>query len=169
MLLSHTPYCTSCSSISNSRFLLVVIAQQGMLSLLLKCTIVLVYLLLSHTYLLAYPTPYLVHSMIDIYVKSPSMKLRNKIQCHKLTVYSCFCPGPEVTNNNTYSLPYMRQLTTHIIRGISYTGAGVVSAEKQSLPFPSLRAHCSRFSNCFMKNRQSTYKYTVTVHFKTDL
>jgi hypothetical protein len=45
------------------------------------------------------------------------------------------------------------------------TGAGVVSAEKQSPQLPSLRAHCSRFSNYFMKNRQSTCKYTITVQF----
>jgi hypothetical protein len=45
------------------------------------------------------------------------------------------------------------------------TGAGVVSAEKQSPPLPSLRAHCSRFSNYFMINRQSTCKYTIAVQF----
>jgi hypothetical protein len=44
----------------------------------------------------------------------------------------------------------------------------VVTAEHQSPKLPLLRAHCSRFSNCFMKNRQSTCKYTITVQF-TDL
>jgi hypothetical protein len=46
-----------------------------------------------------------------------------------------------------------------------YTGAEVVSAEKQSPPLPSLRAHYSRFSNYFMKNRQSTCKCTISVQF----
>jgi hypothetical protein len=44
------------------------------------------------------------------------------------------------------------------------TGLEVVSAGKQSPPVPSLRVHCSRFSNYFMKNRQS--KYTIIVQFR---
>jgi hypothetical protein len=43
-----------------------------------------------------------------------------------------------------------------------------VSAEKQSPPLPSLRAHYSRFSNYLIRNRQRTCKYTITVQF-TDL
>jgi hypothetical protein len=51
---------------------------------------------------------------------------------------------------------------------MQHTGSEVVSVEKQSPALPSLRAHCSRFSNYFMKNSQSTCKYTITVQF-TDL
>jgi hypothetical protein len=56
-----------------------------------------------------------------------------------------------------------RDCVNRVERRCKYTGVGVVSAEKQSPPLPPLRAHCSRFSNYVMKNRQSTCQYTITV------
>jgi hypothetical protein len=54
------------------------------------------------------------------------------------------------------------------VKDTDTTDPELVSAEKKSPPLPSLRAHCLRFSNHVMKNRQSTCICTITVQV-TDL
>jgi hypothetical protein len=79
----------------------------------------------------------------------------NCIDCYKIT-------------NNIVAIQFMYLQLFYCNCCKTTTGPEVVYAEKQSPLLSSLRAHCLRLSNYFIKNRQSTCKYTITVPF-TDL